>query len=137
LRVAIDSNVISAVWSAEPVASLAVSQLYAARQRGKLLMCAPVYAELLAYPKASEPFLEQFLRETGIVVDFEISEVIWREAGRRFSRYAGRRRRSSGTHPRRLLVDFLVATHALLEADRLFTLDQDRYARDFPELQLF
>jgi predicted nucleic acid-binding protein len=137
LRVAIDSNVISAVWSAEPIASLAVSQLGAARQRGKLLISAPIYAELLAYPKASEPFVEKFLRETGIVVDFEISEGIWREAGRRFSRYAGRRRRSSGTHPKRLLVDFLVGSHALLEADRLFTLDQDRYAKDFPELELF
>ena len=137
MRVAIDSNVISGVWSAEPIASLAVSQLDAARRRGKLLICAPVYAELLAYPKASESFLEQFLRETSIVVDFEISEGIWREAGRRFSQYAGRRRRSSGAHPKRLLVDFLVGTHALLEADRLFTLDQGRYAKDFPELQLF
>ena len=76
MRVAIDSNVISGVWSAEPIASLAVSQLDAARRRGKLLICAPVYAELLAYPKASESFLEQFLRETSIVVDFEISEGI-------------------------------------------------------------
>ena len=137
MRVAIDSNVISGVWSAEPIASLAVSQLDAARRRGKLLICAPVYAELLAYPKASESFLEQFLRETSIVVDFEISEWIWREAVRRFSQYAARRRRSSGAHPKRLLVDFLVGTHALLEADRLFTLDQGRYAKAFPELQLF
>ena len=94
MRIAIDSN----VMSAEPIASLAVSQLDAARQRGKQLVSAPVYAELLAYPRASEAFLGQFPRETGIVVDFEISEAIWREAGHRFSQYAARRR-FRGSHP--------------------------------------
>jgi predicted nucleic acid-binding protein len=136
LRVAIDSNVISGLWSGEPIASLASSQLHEARRGSRLLICAPVYAELLAYPKTSESFVEKFLRETGITVDFDFTEAIWRDAGRRFSRYATRRRRSGGGHPRRLLVDFLVGAHALISADSLFTLDRERYAKDFPELQL-
>ena len=136
MKIAIDSNVISALWSGEPAASLASSQLNLAGQGNKLIVCAPVYAELLAYPKASEPFLEAFLSETHISVDFEMKEDIWRLAARRFSKYAGRRRRSAGGQPRRILADFVVGAHALLRADRLFTLDRDRYTTDFPELRL-
>ena len=136
MRVALDSNVISALWSGEPIASFASSQLHEARQGNKLLICAPVYAELLAYPKAPESFVEKFLQETGITVDFDITEAIWRDAGRRFSRYASRRRHSGGGHPRRLLVDFLVGAHALIKANSLVTLDRERYSKDFPELQL-
>ena len=136
MRVALDSNVISALWSGEPIASFASSQLHEARQGNKLLICAPVYAELLAYPKAPESFVEKFLQETGITVDFDITEAIWRDAGRRFSRYASRRRHSGGGHPRRLLVDFLVGAHALIKANSLVTLDRERYGKDFPELQL-
>jgi predicted nucleic acid-binding protein len=136
LKIAIDSNVISALWSGEPIAAFASSQLHAMRHANIFLISPPVYTELLAHPNASERFVEEFLAETGIAVDFEIMEKVWREAGRRFSRYASRRRRSGGGQPRRLLVDFLVGTHALMRADRLFTLDQERYMRDFPELRL-
>src|SRR5438046_5990875 len=38
--------------------------------------------------------------------------------------------------PKRLLVDFIVAAHALLRADRLMTLDASRYRQDFPKLRL-
>jgi predicted nucleic acid-binding protein len=115
---------------------LASTQLHEARQGNKLLICAPVYAELLAYPKASKSFVEQFLQETGISVDFDVTEAIWRDAGLRFSRYASGRRRFGGGQPRRPLVDFFVGAHALIKADSLFTLDRERYAKDFPELHL-
>jgi predicted nucleic acid-binding protein len=35
-----------------------------------------------------------------------------------------------------LLVDFIIGSHALANADRFMTLDPRRYARDFPELKL-
>jgi len=35
-----------------------------------------------------------------------------------------------------LLVDFIIAAHALLHADRLMTLDPVRYELDFPKLHL-
>ena len=90
----------------------------------------------MAHPNVSESALEGFLVEAGVTADFDLTHEVWREAGRRFSRYATRRRRSGGGHPRRLLVDFLVGTHALLEADGLLTFDRDRYKRDFPDLDL-
>jgi predicted nucleic acid-binding protein len=84
----------------------------------------------------TEEFLGQFLSDADVVVDFELDEQVWLEAGRRYARYAKRRRRSGQEQPRRLLADFLIGAHALLTADRLITLDKGRYERDFPELKL-
>ena len=100
------------------------------------MICAPVYAELLAHPKVTEPFVDEFLSTTNVAVDFVLEEAVWREAGRHFAGYAKRRRRSGGGHPKRLLVDFLIGAHASLRADRLLTLDRERYAQDFPKLRL-
>ena len=136
MRTAVDSNVLSAVWSGEPPAADIARGLAEAKSLGGLVVCAPVYVELLAYPKSTESFLNRFLGDTGISVEFELSESVWREAGRRFARYAARRRRSTREGPKRLLVDFLIGAHALAQADRLMTLDAGRYARDFPDLKL-
>jgi predicted nucleic acid-binding protein len=136
MRTAIDTNVLSALWSKEPLASDIARNLGDAKTDGGLVVSAPVYAELLAYPKATESFVNGFLADTDIVVDFEFQRSVWLEAGRRFARYAKRRRRSAGEDPKRLLADFIIGSHALAQADRFMTLDPKRYTRDFPELKL-
>jgi len=107
-----------------------------AYRAGGIMICAPVYAELLAHPGASERFVDEFLAATKVTVDFGLDETVWREAGRRFAAYAERRRKSGGSTAKRLLADFVVGAHAALRADRLLTLDAARYRRDFPELAL-
>jgi predicted nucleic acid-binding protein len=136
VRTALDTNVLSALWSSEPLASQIAAQLAQAHAQGGLVICAPVYAELLAHPSASESFVDRFLGETGITVDFALDESVWRTAAKSFAAYAHRRRRSAGGSPKRLLVDFVIAAHALLRADRLMTLDATRYKQDFPRLRL-
>lgn len=136
MRTAIDTNVISALWSDEPLASRVAAQLEMAHSQGGLVVSAPVYAELLAYPSASREFVERFLRETEIALDFSLSESVWREAAQRFAACAHRRRRSHGGEAKRLLVDFIVAARALLSADQLMTLDPGRYKQDFPKLRI-
>jgi predicted nucleic acid-binding protein len=136
VRTAIDTNVLSALWSKEPSASHISRILGSAKAEGGLVVCAPVYAELLAYPKATESFVNDFLADTGITVDFAFEQPVWVEAGRRFARYAKRRRRSAGRGAKRLLADFIIGSHAMVHADRFMTLDPKRYARDFPELKL-
>ena len=136
MRTAIDTNVLSALWSKERPASDIARDLGNAKTEGGLVISAPVYAELLAYPKATESFVNDFLADTGISVDFEFQQAIWLEAGRRFARYAKRRRRSDFHGPKRLLADFIIGAHALAQADRFMTLDPKRYKRDFPELKL-
>ncbi len=98
-------------------------------------MCASLLG-LAAHPLVSPGFVDKFLAETGIVVEFILNEPIWRQAAKGFLTHAQRRRRSGGDSPKRLLVDFVVASHALLQADRLMTLDANRYSQDFPKLRI-
>ena len=134
MRTAIDTNVLSALWSGEPSAQGIAQRLGAAKSEGGLVISPVVYAELLAHPKATEAFLADFLETTRIAIDFSLSKAVWLEAGRRFARYAHRRRASTNEGPKRLLADFVIGAHALTEADRLMTLDPLRYEKDFPEL---
>ena len=137
MKTAIDTNVISALWSETPLEAAAWRALRVARGDGALAISAPVYAELMAYPKgAPDVFIEEFAAEAGIEIDFTFGEEVWREAGRRFARYAERRRASRGGMPKHFLADFLIGAHALIEADRLLTFDTQRYRKDFPELEL-
>ena len=136
MRTALDTNVLSALWSDEPSARGIESILFKARSEGGLVICAPVYCELLAYPSATRQFVHEFLGGTGILVDFLLDEDVWQRAADSFVAYARRRRRSRGGSPKRMLVDFVVAAHALLRADRLLTLDASRYRQDFPKLHI-
>ena len=136
MKTALDSNILSALWSSEPSAAHLKIQLQHARAQGAVVICAPVYAELLAHPRVTRAFVDQFLADTGITIEFILEEIVWRKAAEAFCAYAHRRRDSGGSSPKRFLADFLIAAHALLQADRLLTLDASRYQMDFPELRL-
>jgi len=136
MRTAIDSNVFSSIWSWEPSAEKMAEKLDEAKSDGALLISPFVFAELLAYPGTSLHYVQEFLDTTGVMVDYELDRRIWSESGLRYARYADRRRRSAHESPRRLLADFLIGAHALVQADRLLTLDPEAYQRDFPEIIL-
>jgi predicted nucleic acid-binding protein len=63
---ALDTNVLSALWSGEPTSRGIESVLFRARSEGGLVICAPVYCELLAHPSATLQFVQEFLGETAI-----------------------------------------------------------------------
>jgi predicted nucleic acid-binding protein len=136
MRTALDTNILSGLWSGEPVASRMARQLADAHARGAVVICGTIYAELLAHPSAPRDFIDDFISETGIFVDWDLGEDIWRQAGKSFAAYVRRRGRSQGGTPKRMLVDFVVASHALLRADRLMTLDTGWYEPDFPHLRI-
>ncbi len=136
MRTALDTNVISALWSGESAAPRLDSALFQARAEGGLVICAPVYCELLAHPLATRRFVDSFLHDTGIVVDYLLDERIWQQAATAFVAYAERRRRSKAGTPKRLLVDFVIGSHAFISADRLMTLEATRYQSEFPTLRL-
>jgi len=136
MTTALDSNVLSALWSGEPSAARVRAELRTARRQGSTVICAPVYVELSAHPLVSPGFVDKFLADTRIGVEFGLDEEVWRRAAQAFAAYAQRRQRSGGAQPKRVLPDFLIAAHALLRADRLFTLDPARYQQDFPGLRL-
>lgn len=134
MRTAIDSNVLSAILLGVPDAGWLAEVLASASSEGALIISGVVYAELSAHPACVN--LDDFLGASAIGVRFVTTEPVWRLAVQTFAAYARRRRDSSGGHPKRFLADFLVGAHATLEADRLVTLDADRYRNDFPNLAL-
>lgn len=138
MTTAVDTNVLVSLWQADESFSLLAQQaLDRARVRGDIVICAPVYAELVAFPGRNAAFLEQFFRDTLIRIDWEFVAQDWREAGRAFQTYASRRRNSrKGSAPRRILADFLIGAHASRRGHTLLTLDRGLYSSSFPSLKI-
>ncbi len=135
MTTAIDTNVIVALWDKDPTLSLAAqTALETAFNRGGLAVSAPVFAELMAAPGRTETFVNSFLEETGIVVEWELGEAVWRSAGRAFRSYAERRRKQRDSGTRRILADFLIGAHAEKRGYRLLTLDERLYRAAFPSI---
>jgi hypothetical protein len=84
----------------------------------------------------NESFLSASCLDTGISVEFDLDEVIWRLAGRAFKAYASRRRKQRDPGPRRILADFLIGAHASHRGYRLLTLDDHLYKTAFSALTL-
>jgi len=134
---AIDTNVLIALWDRDDTLnSAAQAVLDMAFARGKLVISGAVYAELLAFPRRTETFLNRFLKDTEIAVDWSMDESIWRTAAKSFQKYANRRRKHRAGQPRRILADFLIGAHALEKGYSLLTLDDGIYRAAFPKLHI-
>ena len=137
MTTAIDTNVFVALWDEGPgVTSAARTALEAAFQRGNLTVAAPVFAELVAGPGRTEDFVNGFFEDTGIAIDWELGEKVWRAAARAFRGYAERRRKKRDLGTRRILADFLIGAHAAAHGYRLLTLDERLYRAAFPTLKI-
>jgi predicted nucleic acid-binding protein len=137
MTTAIDTNVIVALWDADDTLHRpARAALDRAFGQGSLVISGTVYAELLAAPGRTEAFVDAFCEETGIQVEWELGERVWREAGKAFQSYTLQRRKQRGTAPRRILADFLIGAHALVSGHKLLTLDAGIYQASFPKLKI-
>ena len=137
MTTAIDTNILVALWNEDDTLNtLARLALDAALGRGGLVIAAPVFAELLAAPSRNEAFLDSFCKETGISVDWNLDEAVWRAAGKAFQHFVARRRKQRDSGPRRILADFLIGAHALQNGFRLLTLDNHIYSAAFPRLAI-
>ena len=98
MTTALDTNVVVAYWGPDRSLNLAVqAALESAFRQGTVTVAAPVYAELVAGPGRTENFVNGFFEDTGIMIDWHLSEAIWRSAGRAFRGYAERRRKHRET----------------------------------------
>ncbi len=137
MTTALDTNVLVALWNQNSLLNSSAKQILDfALSRGSLIISGPVFAELLAFPWRDERFVEYFLEQTGVSVDWTLRENVWRDAGRTFRIYAGRRRKQEGSSPRRILADFLIGAHALDRGASLATMDEEHYRTAFPKLDL-
>jgi predicted nucleic acid-binding protein len=137
MTTAIDANLIISLWDKDPeVSSPSFRALEIAFLRGALIIAAPVFAELLAAPGRTEAFLNKFLRDTNITVDWEISERVWLTAARAFQESAERRRKQRDAGPRHILADFVIGAHAQVGNYRFLTRDERLYRAAFPQLRI-
>src|SRR5467141_5219680 len=137
MTTAIDTNVIVALWDAEDTLHrTARAALDKAFNEGTLAISGAVYAELMAAPGRTEAFVDRFCEETGIGVEWEFGERVWRAAGTAFQGYAARRRRHRRAEARRILADFVIGAHASVSGYRLLTLDAGSYQASFPRLAI-
>jgi len=131
MRTALDTNILSLFWSGGHWQPRLPPAYQRRAPRGR-----SVFVELSAIPTGDAQRVGKLLGEMNITIDFDLGEDVWRFAASSFAAYAIRRRRSGGGSPKRLLPDFVIASHALLKADRLMTRDTNLYVLDFPNLRL-
>ena len=137
MTTAIDTNVIAALWDERREIHMPARRaLDHADEHGQMVMSGSVYAELVAAPERSAAMVDAFLDETGITVEWETGEAVWRGAAIAFRGYVARRRKSHGTLPRRILADFIIGAHAESHGYALLTLDQRLYQASFPNLRV-
>lgn len=134
---ALDTNVLVSLWNEDDLLNQAAkAAMRGALDRGSLVIAAPVFSELMASPVRDEEFLDEFLVATGISVDWNLDETIWRIAGSAFRAHAVRRRRKREPGPRRIVADFLIGAHALHNGFSFLTLDAQFFKAAFPRLAL-
>ncbi|MGI8991730.1 MAG: type II toxin-antitoxin system VapC family toxin [Bryobacteraceae bacterium] len=137
MTTAIDTNVIISLWDQdEALSSTARSALEKAFRLGNLIVAAPVFSELMAGQRRTEQFLDSFLRETGISVEWVLDQAVWRLAGRAFQTYAATRRMRRDSGPRRIPADFVIGAHAMSGGFNLLTFDGGIHRKAFPGIRI-
>jgi predicted nucleic acid-binding protein len=127
MRTAVDSSVIFDVVRAEPVFGPGSRQaLRRAYDNGALVACEVVWAEVRAH-YADDTAFEEVMALLGVAFD---------PMGAPAAAVAGRLWRSSRSPRSRLLADFLIGSHALVQADALLTRDDGFYRKHFRGLRV-
>lgn len=135
--VSLDTNVVIALLNQEQqVNESALAAIERSRKSGRVVVCGPVYAELLGLPARTQPALDAFFSAGGIALDWRFEESIWRAAGAAFQSYVQRRLESTGLLPRRILTDFLIGAHTVARGYTLLTVDRRIYEASFPGIQI-
>ena len=130
MATAADTNILLDVFTPDETTSpLSGELLRVARQRGPLLICDVVYAELVPNFESRDA-LDAALRSIGATV-VPINTDIAFIAGLRWGQY----RRAGGPRTR-ILSDFLIGAHAVATDDAFLTRDRGFYSTYFSELQI-
>ncbi|MBI3323938.1 MAG: PIN domain-containing protein [Candidatus Omnitrophica bacterium] len=131
---AVDTNVLLDLLLQDPsFGTRSEEALRDASKQGALIICDVVYAELAGlFP--SQAALEAFLRETSIQLKSSSPEILWK-AGELWRRFCLDRPRQTAI-ARRIIADFLIGAHAMLQAEQFLTRDKDFYRAVFSGLRL-
>lgn len=126
---AVDTNVLLDVMLPDPAyVKNSTELLRAAYNEGALIISHMVYAELVPQFGSKQALLD-VLSRLGIEIS-PIDDEIAFIAGSKWKEY-----REAGGSRRRILTDFVIGAHGLLQADRFVTRDRGFYKTYFPELR--
>ena len=127
---AVDTSVLLDVLTDDPAhAEQSEALLARAYQQGGLIICPVVYAELAPTARDRRQ-LDDWLQRGGIRAVALTAEHGY-AAGLAHAKY-----RKAGGKRERVLADFLIGAHALLEANRLLTRDRGFYRKYFSGLEI-
>ena len=130
MTTAVDTNILVDITTSDETIGQASGELLRiAYDRGPIIICDIVYAELVPNFESRDA-LDAALRSIGATVS-PINTDIAFAAGLRWGQY----RRAGGPRTR-ILSDFLIGAHAIAAADTFLTRDRGFYATYFPELQI-
>jgi predicted nucleic acid-binding protein len=137
MTVSLDTNVIIALLNQDQGINMsALAAIERSKKLGKVVVSGPVYAELLGFPARTQAALDSFFNFSSIELDWRFEEPVWRTAGAAFQAYVQRRVASTGLLPRRILTDFLIGAHTVVNGYTLLTLDKRHYEAAFPGIRI-
>lgn len=133
---ALDTNVLIDLEEGVPaVAEQALRAIESAGERGPIVACGVVYAELCSRPSRGAAEIAAILHAARVVIDLEMPLSLWADAGSAYGAYRKRREKSGGGGSRRIIADFLIGAHAC-RVGVLVTSDAEFYRRAFPDLRV-